>query len=581
MSRTPSASERPAPPDDAELASIVRSITDDWHMPPQRLEQQTWRDRVGRPDARAHRRRWIARLAVPLTAAIAATVVVAFVGVWLTRPALPSTGKIGPSTGPLTSSHPSGSPNAASSPAASALPQLFVNGTAPQPARLLVRNGAATAVVDLTTGGLASTGLPSHTGQMTVLPDGKDGWVCVCIDWRMSGDFPTGADIQFERAGRDGTFDRTTIRSLDGTRDPGVGGASQHDLADASTAVAPNGRFAFAGWTVHQAGTGWGAGVDVVDVDTGTVDARVPLPMGTQSAASTAGVTFGSPVIASSPTGRTLLVSVHWYGQDGQGSGTYRWTATFNGTSIEALTPSHETTDAGCPELSSGMIDDASFYLICATGSGGFEFERLARDGTQLGKTAVPPTDAHLDGLTQVARAGDRLFLWEPSTGRLSRIDLVTGDIAHGSSVASVPASTPLGDIARAITRSLLPTVLAKVLVEPGVVVSPDGRTVYALGIRSRTGEDNDGSVGILVFDATSLAQTNHWGPTADFVSLAMSKDGRFVYAVGQAGADAAGNLVADQQASITAFDTADGSVRAVAGRLGMAFMSFAEPVIR
>jgi len=582
MTRTPHPPDRPATPDDAELGSLVRSVADDWHMPPQRLDQPTWRDRVGGGNARRRRRGLVPRLALPITTAIAATVIVAFVAVWLSGAVEPDTGKIRPSAAPVTSSAPSASPNGATvpaPPAASALPQLYLAGAAPDPARLLVRNGASTAVVDLTNGGLTSTGLASHTGQMAVLPDGTGGWLCVCSDWRMSGDFPTGADIELERARQDGTSRRTTVRSLDGTRDPGVGGASQHDLADVWTSVAPDRRSAFVGWTVHQAATGWSAGLDVVDVDSGVVD-RVPIPMRSVSAASSVGVTFGPPLVAASPSGRTLLISLHWYGQQSQGSGTYRWTATFDGRSIGSPTPSGQTTDDRCPELSSGMIDDALFYLICGTGSGGFEFDRLDRDGTQVGRTDVSAADAHLDGLTQVARAGDRLFLWQPSAGRLSRIDLVTGAVAQRST-ASVSGADPLAGIAGAIGRWLVPSALAKVFVEPGIVVSPDGRTIYALGIRSVNGEDNDGSLGVFVFDADSLAQTNHWAPTADFVSLAIGKDGRFVYAVGQAGADAAGKPVTDQQASMTAFDTADGSVRAIAGRLGMGFVVFPEPIVR
>ena len=36
------------PLDDAALAALVRDVADDWQMPPQRLDEVTWRDRVGR-----------------------------------------------------------------------------------------------------------------------------------------------------------------------------------------------------------------------------------------------------------------------------------------------------------------------------------------------------------------------------------------------------------------------------------------------------------------------------------------------------------------------------------------------------
>ena len=46
----------PEPLDDAALGALVREIADDWRMPPQRLDDVTWRDRVGRRGR--SRRRW-------------------------------------------------------------------------------------------------------------------------------------------------------------------------------------------------------------------------------------------------------------------------------------------------------------------------------------------------------------------------------------------------------------------------------------------------------------------------------------------------------------------------------------------
>ena len=33
--------------DDEPIARLVRTVADEWRMPPQRLEQPTWRDQVG------------------------------------------------------------------------------------------------------------------------------------------------------------------------------------------------------------------------------------------------------------------------------------------------------------------------------------------------------------------------------------------------------------------------------------------------------------------------------------------------------------------------------------------------------
>ena len=59
-----------------------------------------------------------------------------------------------------------------------------------------------------------------------------------------------------------------------------------------------------------------------------------------------------------------------------------------------------------------------------------------------------------------------------------------------------------------------------------------------------------------------------HWQPTADFASIAVSADGRYLFAAAQGGVDASGRS-SPNRASITVFDTTDGSVDLIAGNLG------------
>ena len=93
-------------------------------------------------------------------------------------------------------------------------------------------------------------------------------------------------------------------------------------------------------------------------------------------------------------------------------------------------------------------------------------------------------------------------------------------------------------------------------------------------------GREPSGSTGVFVFDASTLAPLGTWQPTADYVSVAVSADGRFVYAAGLPGLDASGNRRTNQQASITVFDTFDGSVRLIAGKLGSEMLSFISPTL-
>jgi hypothetical protein len=116
---------------------------------------------------------------------------------------------------------------------------------------------------------------------------------------------------------------------------------------------------------------------------------------------------------------------------------------------------------------------------------------------------------------------------------------------------------------------------------QPAMALSPDGKTLYALGI--------DGSIesarpaGIYAFDVSgdSLALRGLWEPTADFISIAVSEDGAFVYAAGMGGVDASGTGNPAYKASVTVFDASDGSIRLIAGQLAGDELLFVEPTVR
>ena len=146
-----------------------------------------------------------------------------------------------------------------------------------------------------------------------------------------------------------------------------------------------------------------------------------------------------------------------------------------------------------------------------------------------------------------------------------------------------MPPTSPLDGLAaigRQVGRWLAPPAAAKVLVRPALLASPDGTRIYALGIDSVGALGSGGSRGIFAFDAATLAPLGHWAPTADLESIAISPDGRFIYAAAPSGLDATGAL-AQYASSITVYDTADGSVRLLAGDLGGDTLFFPGPIAR
>jgi hypothetical protein len=205
---------------------------------------------------------------------------------------------------------------------------------------------------------------------------------------------------------------------------------------------------------------------------------------------------------------------------------------------------------------------------------------RLGLDGSEIGTTTVERTEGVFSGGSLVARAGDALYVWDPVAAVLARVDLATGALTS-SPAASAFIGGPLDAVAalgRRIGRWIAPTAQAKLMLDPGIVLSPDGTRVYAIGVSS-PGPSGRGSSGVFAFDASNLSPLGHWAPTADFTSIAVSADGRFVYAGAMAGVDAAGTPSRDG-ASVTVFDTSDGSVRLIAGTLGSSDLWFATPVL-
>ena len=142
------------------------------------------------------------------------------------------------------------------------------------------------------------------------------------------------------------------------------------------------------------------------------------------------------------------------------------------------------------------------------------------------------------------------MFLWDPIRHLVGRIDVDTG--AASTSVAPV---------------SLPPAVSADSMgigVDPGLVVSPDGSRLYALGMLAN-GSMAGRSTGIWVFDAGTLQPLDHWPARARLTSLAVSADGTFVYAAGAQGFDADGNA-GPSGASVTVYDATTGEIQVIYG---------------
>ena len=559
------------PIDDATLAALIRGTADDWRMPPQRLNGPTWRDQVGRDTTRHG---WLARLAGAATLAIVATVVLSLVAVVLTLPRQQvSTGKSPAPNGSVAT--PGDTPNAPASP----LPKLTLNGDLPTVSSVLLRVGGDFAIADLATGTLG----PRITGSYGIsdirrLGDGRLACLCVATDAVINGAY-SHAVVSLRTYDSNGHLtDTRPIADYTGTPDPRPGvPQDQPPHVDVAVSFSPDGRLGYVGWSLRKPPV-WKSGLVVVDLVAGKLLERLDLP-DVSTGPNNAPVNVLGARMAFSPDGGRALVTRARYWIDRTSNEYHGATDAFqaapDGSSLDRSPVVRPGSQCGDGQADAGLTPDGGIWLLCwATGGGPMNLRRIGADGTVLGDT---PVEASAEGgVWTPTRDGTGLYVWSPLERQISRVDLRTG--AKTVATAPAPSGSMSVDPLRAFGRWLAPAAAAKMFLQPGLVLSPDGSRLYALGV-SKGGPDPLGSAGVFVFDAGSLAQLGNWVAQADYVSMALSGDGRFVYVIGAPGVDAAGQR-AGFASSVTVYDAADGSIRLQAGQLDLDDMMFMAPIL-
>jgi hypothetical protein len=560
--------------DDLALGRIVRDVAASWEMPPVRLDQPSWRDRVRTPRAggAGAAQGWLSRLGQAATAAIALTVIAALVAVWLTRPAQEAA-KPGEPTG-----HATPAPSTAVS--GTAMPKLLVQGDLPSPRNVIVQTeGGDYARVDLGVGTIGPPITGSHyPSDLRLRTDGS--MVCLCFteSGYASGGYThlVASLVRYDASAA--PLSRTTVGDFQGAPDPRDGAIpEQPPHVIGAVSYSADGRYAFLGWSarVHPV---WQSGFVIIDLETGSVAGTLALPDMTDGEGDARQVADAPRMIGAVNGGR-LAISSRWYtwSPASSSNATYQFGSETYTASFDAgqLADVQLLSGAGsCAEFANlaGPLAGGGTWLACERGgSAQTTVRRIGSDGVSLGDSTVSHA-ANLDGDTSaVSPDGTALFVWNPQSLVLSRVDLASGAVATVQGPApTAGADSPLS----ALGRWLAPSAAAKMLLRSGIVFSPDGSRVYALGVNGSSFE-RSGSAGLYVFDARALTFLERWNATADFISLAVSPDGQFVYAAGMPAFDASGNNTS-QPASITVFNAADGTVRLIAGQLTNGLITFA-----
>jgi hypothetical protein len=560
--------------DDNQLAELLAEVVAGWSIPPIRLDAPSWRDRVRTPRARrlADGGAWLLKVGRAGSAALALSVAGAMFAVLLTR----STSAPGFGGAPSASFDPrSGSAGA------SLLPTLLVHGDLPRPSEIVVQTEDGDfGRVDLADGTMAGSLTGAREGsELNIQSDGSMVCLCLTASGNANGS-PTHIEARLDHFAADGRFLATTpITSYSGEPDPRRDSTVERPAnVFVSVRFEEGGAHGFIGWSARS-GTVWHSGVLIVDAQTGSRTGSLDLP-DMSAGDGEARRVVNAPTLLGLLGSDGILIQRSWYewtpAQSSNpaystGSEAFRLSSP-DGRLADAVSLARAS-DCGEQILEGGPLQTAGIWLECTRGgSSTTVVRRLTADGSTTDDITLPGAPDVDGDTTALSPDGRLLFIWDPWASMLSRIDLQTG--AHSSTgISTSRADRSLVDD---VAEWLAPPMAAKAILRGAVVLSPDGSRVYAIGIdQSAKNGPLSGSSGVYVFDAATLATVDHWPPTADFVSLAVSPDGRFLYATGLPGVDAAGNINREQPASMTVFATMDGEVRIVAGRLGLQMITF------
>lgn len=270
--------------------------------------------------------------------------------------------------------------------------------------------------------------------------------------------------------------------------------------------------------------------------------------------------------LAVAPDGATAMVSLNDAEvRRGEWSGTNReWMVPLDDEAAEILPVAEDVLlpkDGWC--FGRPAFVDLIATIVCTPAPGeplgsSYTVRRIDLAGQSAGHIPLGNIFSDYYPTPLIDPARKALYIWNPGKHMISRVELPDGTITE----ATVPEAELPGDGE--------PLGGAYIGAEPSVVLSPDGRKLYAIGVRRGDSEVGSSS-GIWVFDADSLELTDHWPAPAFFVSLAVSADGRFVYASGAPNFEPSGRR-SGWPSSMTVYDAENGQVEVIHGQVGRDF---------
>ena len=471
-------------------------------------------------------------------------------------------------------------------PTASPPPALTI-GDGPVPASLPIDVGGIR-LIDTSTGKLGPVGSIRLDGDAVVAAPSGDGWWCVCFQRSQAENHET---VQVEVRHLDAAARETArfpIETLESTATP----PAQDFTVRFDIEFAPDRRTAYIATGVRS-GNRWTIAIEAIDMARGvslgrtdltTVD--IPPPESPEAVSQGYENYLSGPMIRLSPDATHMTVTgwLDRYSTTGEGIPPipYTWL-------VDLAEPGARGGPIGRATALSGDLTatiQSCFWLQWLD-----EERLLGSCWRQDGPSSMGVTTFDLTGATQstvefqpdqsnwtadpiLDRANRIVYFWSPVGHRFDAIHLDGGEVdtlkADVETLNPSPAPPPGSRTSPAWTTflsDLAPWYNAQFLADPG------GTRLYGLGLRepdtsSGNGFNAYGSTGIWVLDPASFTLVDHWAPAAAYGSIGLSRDGRWMLAVGQPDADTDGNNTA-WPPSVAIHDTRDGRLAVQVGDLG------------
>jgi hypothetical protein len=494
----------------------------------------------------------------------------------------------------VASPSPTRTPRPTPAPVASPPPALTV-GDGERPGRIPIDVGGLR-FVDASTGRLTAPVSTIHLDTDAAFAAPGGGWWCVCFRREQVGQEET-VDIEIRHLDRSAVETaRFPIRTIHSSATP----PSQDLYTRFDVEVGPDGRTAYlvsaarsgGRWTVALESLDLASGSSLDRVELGTLDVPTISP---EEASQGYEPWFGGPTLRLSPDGRRLVAGawverpsptgepvppdpVVWLIEVGGGAGSIDRVAATTG----ALRDVYATCAYALQWLTNDSLLGACWQPGGNTAGPPVALMTYGLDGSVSATVGYTPDQTWWTSEPILDRANRVVYYWSPMGHLLDAIDLVTGHVDRVSvdpDVASASPPTRTGPRTDpewvTFSSDYVPWSNPQLLAEPG------GGRIFGIGLvegpESQTRGGNFGSSGIWVFDAATLRLLDRWPAAAAYGAIRLTRDGRWMLAIGQQDADSAGNHTT-WPISITVHDARDGRMALQAGNLGRDVGAFLPP---